>query len=100
MKNAKPIKTTEIEWYKYADRYSVLSNFDWCLVVLKPSNYKELDDKGLDYSDWISSFGFEKAWFGNDGFYVANPHGYGTEKVTDRVALVAPLPKENIMFLI
>ena len=90
------VKKTVITWYKYKDRYSALREFGWCLVILKPKNFKECDDEGLDYSDWIASYGFEKAWFNNGDFWVANPHGYGTEKVTDRVALVAPLPREDI----
>ena len=94
-----PIKKTTIDWYKYKDRCDVLREFGWCLVILK-LNFKECDDEGLDYNNQVASYGFEKAWFNNGDFWVVNPHGRGTEKVTDRVALVAKLPRENIKKLL
>lgn len=66
------------------------------MVILKPVNFRECNDEGYDYSDWVTAYGFEKAWFHNGDFWIADWHGHGTKKVTDRVALVANLPRENI----
>lgn len=89
------MKATLIEWedFKYCNP---IINFGWYLVVLKPKNWKECEDGKLNYADWVSSYGFEKAWYNNSKFYVANPHVYGTEEVTDRVGLFAKLPKVSL----
>lgn len=95
-KEIKPIKQTGINWYKYKDRHEVLREFGWCLVILKPVNFKECEDNGYDYSEWVSSYGFDKALFHNGDFWIADWHGHGTIKVTNRVVLVANLPREDI----
>jgi len=96
-KKCRSKRQTIIDWFDYNDRYDALREFGWCLVVLKPKNFNECDQGGLDYADWVLSYGFEKAWWHGGKFYVANPHCYGTEEVTNRVALIAPLPKERII---
>jgi len=89
------MKETIIQWSKYNAEFPK-RNFGWYLVILKPVNFKECELNGLDYADWIASYGFEKAWYNNHKFYIANPHGYRTEEVTDRVELFAELPKVAI----
>lgn len=89
------MKDTIIKWTDRS-KSSPFRNFGWYLVVLKPKNFKECEDNGTDYSEWISSYGFDKAWYNDYRFWVSDPHGYGTEEVTNRVIMFAELPKVSI----
>lgn len=89
------LEETVIKWLDRSE-LTPRRNFGWYLVVLKPNNFEECEADGLDYSDWISSYGFDKAWYNNCRFWVADPHGYGTKEVTNRVIMFAELPKVSI----
>lgn len=59
----------------------------WCVVIMKPSNYKECDKRKISYEDWIKEFGFQLAWWNNGKFWVDHVD------VTDRVMLYDYKPK-------
>lgn len=57
--------------------------YGWYVVALAPKNMGEPKEKD---NEWRQMYGFEKAWFNMDkDFYIADPHGHGSRKVTELV---------------
>jgi len=75
---------TLIEWHDI-NKELPKHNFGWYFVILKPVNFEELEKENSSYVDWVESYGLEKAWLNGYRWWVADPHGYGTSEVTNRV---------------
>jgi hypothetical protein len=53
----------------------------WYIIAMSNKNFKESGHS----KKWRDSFGFNKAWFHGSDWWVADHHGCGSERVTDRV---------------
>ena len=80
---------TIINWTRfYGDNKP--DGFGWFVVILKPSNYQELELSNRGYTAWIKEFGFDLVWYGSGDFWDVEKNVH--EAITDRVLYYARRP--------
>jgi hypothetical protein len=77
---------TIINWTRFYGDNKPSSSFGWYVVILKPHNYKELEETNRSYTMWIKECGFNIRWYHDGEFWEDH------KPITDRVLYYAERP--------